>query len=95
MPLFGLFEGEQHEPDTQRSRAPHDKLEGASVIRFIIRRQWRDKYSGCGSDGFETIDIDVPELERILTDGGYGEGHFDMRSLAGAEVLAVPPEKKP
>lgn len=62
------------------------------MLRFIIRRQWRDKYSGASDDGFETVDIDVPSLEQILCSGGQGEGHFDMRSLAGVEIIEPPPE---
>lgn len=57
------------------------------MLRFIIRRRWKDQWSGLDDDGFETVDIDVPELEQILCAGGFGEKSYDMRSLAGVEVL--------
>lgn len=38
------------------------------------------------NDGYETVDIDVPELESILTGGGWGENGCDVRHLAGVEV---------
>lgn len=61
------------------------------MLRFIIRRRYKDQWSGLEDDGFETVDIDVPELERILTSGGFGEHSWDIRSLAGVEVLPAPP----
>lgn len=57
------------------------------MLRFIISRQWGDGYSGANTQGFETVDIDVPELESILCGGGHGPSGHDLRSLAGVEVL--------
>lgn len=57
------------------------------MLRFIIKRDIKDGYSGLVNSGFETIDIDVPELEAILTGGGFSEHSYDARSLAGVEVL--------
>lgn len=57
------------------------------MLRFIIRRQWKDGYSGAEGEHFQTLDIDVPELQDALTAGGYGEQGFDMPSLVGVEVL--------
>lgn len=59
------------------------------MLRFIIRRRWKDEWSGLEDDGLETVDIDVPELERILCAGGFGERSYDVRSLAGVEVLSA------
>lgn len=56
------------------------------MIRFIIRRKWRDAASGAESDGFETLVCEAPELERVLRGGGCGESGFDIRELAGAEI---------
>lgn len=60
------------------------------MLRFIIKHQWRDKYIPAEGEDLETVDIDAPELERILRSGGWGEGHFDRRSLTGVEVLPEP-----
>ena len=60
------------------------------MIRFIIRRKWRDSISGAETDSFETLQSEAPELERILCGGGCGEGGFDIRELVGAEVERVP-----
>lgn len=58
------------------------------MLRFIIKRRICDKWSnGLTTEGFETVDIDVPELERILCSGGCGEGAYDIRDLAGVEIL--------
>ena len=56
------------------------------MIRFIIERKY--KYpNGLEDDELETVDIDVPQLERILTDGGSSEDGYDLRYLLGVEVL--------
>lgn len=67
------------------------------MLRFVIRRRWKDQWTGLDDDGFETVDIDVPELESILCAGGWGEKSYDLRSLAGVEVLPTPqtPESQP
>ena len=58
------------------------------MLRFIIERHeqnnnqctdWKDCY---------TVDIDVPELEKALTRGGYGEMGFESHNLLGVEVLS-------
>lgn len=63
------------------------------MLRFIIRRRIKDQWSGLSDDGFETLDIDVPELERILSGGGCGEHSYDVRSLAGVEILPQPAQE--
>ena len=57
------------------------------MIRFVIRRKMLDRGSGLASEGLETIDCDVPELQRILMGGGTDQDAYDYRELAGAEVL--------
>lgn len=57
------------------------------MIRFIMRRKWRDAISGAESENFESLLCDVPELERTLSGGGHGEGGFDIRELVGAEIV--------
>lgn len=56
------------------------------MIRFIVRRKWRDSHSGAESDGFESVLCDAPELERVLRGGGHGPDGFDIRELVGAEI---------
>jgi hypothetical protein len=57
------------------------------MLRFIIRRQMHDRYSGLTTDGLETIDCECPELEAVLRGGGSGQEEYDHRSVAGVEVL--------
>ena len=58
------------------------------MLRFIIKRDVKDGCNGLTTSGFETVDIDVPELERILLGGGFSERGYDCRELAGVEILA-------
>jgi hypothetical protein len=62
------------------------------MIRFIIKRNFRPQFCGGEAISYETVDIDVPELERILLGGGYGPDGHDMRELAG--VVIIPDEKQ-
>lgn len=57
------------------------------MIRFIVRRKFKDNYNGCELDSFETYDIDVPELESVLSSGGSGESGYDVSTLAGIEII--------
>jgi hypothetical protein len=57
------------------------------MIRFFIRRKFRDAASGLETDEIESITVDVPEIEAVLTDGGYGENGYDHRLVVGAEVV--------
>jgi hypothetical protein len=57
------------------------------MIRFFIRRKFRDAISGLESDELESITIDCPQVEAVLTSGGYGENGYDHRQVVGAEVV--------
>lgn len=57
------------------------------MIRFIIRRKIKDQWNGLEEEVFETIDIDVPELEAALIGGGISENGYDIRVLLGCEIL--------
>ena len=57
------------------------------MLRFIISRNINDAHSGCKEHLYETIDIDVPELEKALFGGGYGPSGYDTRHLLGVEFL--------
>lgn len=57
------------------------------MLRFILRRKTRDEYNGgFEHESFETIEINVPELESLLTRGGSGPSGYDATSLVGIEV---------
>lgn len=58
------------------------------MIRFILRREVFYEINQMRSTSHYTIDIDVPELEDRLTDGGFGESGHDLTSLVAVEVLA-------
>jgi hypothetical protein len=58
------------------------------MIRFLIRRKILSRGTGLLSESIESIDADVPDLERALLDGGHDEhGAYDYRELIGTEVL--------
>lgn len=56
------------------------------MIRFILRRESLDQHSGLRSDDYETMDLEVPELEAVLLRCGFGESGFDRTVLVGVEV---------
>jgi hypothetical protein len=57
------------------------------MLRFIIKRLWKDSHSGLETEGLETLDAECIELEHVLLGGGYGESGYDHRSLVGVEIL--------
>jgi hypothetical protein len=65
------------------------------MIRFIIQRSQEDRISGAQWKSYETLDVDVPELERQLSLGGFGENGHDIRTLLGSEVIRGPAVSSP
>ena len=57
------------------------------MLRVIIRRKFKDSYSGLETDELETVDVECQALEEILKGGGSGESGYDYRSVAGIEIL--------
>lgn len=57
------------------------------MLRFIIQRIEVDANIGMRSEDYKTVDIDIPELEKILVAGGRGPAGFEMFRLAGVEIL--------
>jgi len=57
------------------------------MLRAIIKRKWKDAYSGLETEEFETVDFKCDDLEQVIRIGGYGDGGFDHRSVVGVEVL--------
>lgn len=60
------------------------------MIRFILKRKTQDTYNEMLTDDFETVLLDVPELEALLTRGGCSNGGpgYDQTTLAGVEIVA-------
>lgn len=57
------------------------------MLRFILKRETNNENIGYCGTGYDTILLDVPELETLLTRGGCGEGGFDETTLIGVEVV--------
>ena len=57
------------------------------MVRLIFKRTWQDNISGSRSESFETVDMDIPVIEEILSAGGFGESGFDRTDLIGVEIL--------
>lgn len=57
------------------------------MIRFILKRKHKaDPDPGCGTVALETLDVQVPELEKVLRRGGVSQYSYDITELVGAEV---------
>lgn len=57
------------------------------MIRFIMRRKWKDASSGCEGQHLYTIDGDVARVECELRNGGYSQYVYEYRELVGVEVV--------
>jgi len=57
------------------------------MIRFILQTSYRYEASGMEGQDFHTLDLAVPELEKQLTSGGFGETGYQRTELMGAEVI--------
>lgn len=60
------------------------------MLRFILKRTVSDRHSGLQSEHFETVDIDVPELQALLLRGGSGMDEYDFTQLVGVEIKDTP-----
>ena len=56
------------------------------MIRFILKRRILRSGNQFFSSDFETLDIDVPELEAILRRGGADEFSYDTTDFIGIEI---------
>lgn len=63
------------------------------MLRFIIKSEWRDGYNGSTGEDLSTLDIDLPELEKILSSGGFSETSYQRCSLVGVEVRKSNPQE--
>ena len=57
------------------------------MLRFILKQRVKNDISGVEFERLYTIDVDVPEVERALDSGGYGENGYDRTDLVGVEIL--------
>lgn len=55
------------------------------MIRFIIRERTKTCDS-CPMEKLITLDLEVPELERILKKGGYDQYYYEHYDLIGVEI---------
>lgn len=62
------------------------------MIRLIVQRHEMNCNTGEDRRDFFTLDVDLPDLEAMLTSGGRGEMGFESWQLLGAEVLRQPTE---
>ena len=56
------------------------------MLRFILKRKYFDCHNDYNSCHYETLSVDVPELENKLTNGGYGPQGYDVTELIGVSV---------
>lgn len=57
------------------------------TLRLIIRTDGA-RVPGYQETSFQTVDVDLPEVEQLLNAGGFNEdGTFLARNLVGVEVL--------
>lgn len=57
------------------------------MLRFIFRRTVKDEFNGLETTRLVTLDIDVPEVENVLTRGGSSEAGYDFTDIEDIEVL--------
>lgn len=46
------------------------------MLRFILKHSERDEHINFESEDYFTIDLDIPQLESILKDGGKGPAGY-------------------
>lgn len=59
-------------------------------VRFILKLEVLDRYSGAQYERLYTLDMQAPELERELCRGGMSQEAYELVSLVGAEVIKEP-----
>ena len=57
------------------------------MLRFILERHEMHFGPGIDRRGHYTLDIDVPELQAVLSSGGSGEDGFESHRLLGVEII--------
>jgi hypothetical protein len=57
------------------------------MLRFVMQISRLDGNTGLKTKGIKTIDIDVPILQSLLTQGGLSESSYEVTDLYGIEIL--------
>jgi hypothetical protein len=57
------------------------------MLRFILKNTVHNESLEFHSSRLVTVDVECPEIEKRLTDGGCGPDGYDMTELVGVEVL--------
>lgn len=57
------------------------------MIRFIMRRRWRDSESQASGEQLYTVDGDVAKLEYQLRHVGHGPNGYEIHELVGVELI--------
>lgn len=57
------------------------------MLRAVIRYKVKDQYNGAEYQRLQTLEIDCPELETVLRDGGMSESGYSITELVGVEVV--------
>ena len=61
------------------------------MLRFIMRRRWKDTESQASGERFYTIDGNLELLEQDLRSNGYGPNGYKLKELVGVEILDYTP----
>ena len=56
------------------------------MLRVILRHSVRDQFSGASWVEYQTMDIEIPELEARLRSGGLGDSGYDITQVFAVEV---------
>ena len=65
------------------------------MIRFVVECHEMQYGPGIDRRDYVTVDVELPELEALLTRGGKAEGGFESWRLLGAEVLPADEVQRP
>jgi len=60
------------------------------MIRFIFKNTYSEL--GVVKENMFTMEKDLPEIEKVLTKGGWSTSACEFNSLIGVEVFDVKPE---
>ena len=57
------------------------------MIRFIMKRKFKDQHNGLTGEHLYTIDGDLVKVEHDLLSGGFSEDGYECNELVGVEVI--------
>jgi hypothetical protein len=59
------------------------------VIRFILKRKHKSDPYAAGTECYETIVAEVPNLEQVMQRGGVSQNGWDITELVGIEIITA------